>query len=91
MKQKHVNISFTYNDDLFLVEPYHLVVYRILKELVTNAFKHSNCSQIYLHLTQENDEIKLIVKDDGKGLATTEADILNGHSDCIQLKNSYFY
>lgn len=85
-EMKHVNISFTCNDDLFLVEPYQLVVYRILKELVTNAFKHSNCSQIDLHLTQENGEIQLIVKDNGTGLTTTEADILNGHKGLHSIK-----
>ena len=58
----------------------------MLKELVTNAFKHSNCSQIHLHLTQENGEIQLIVKDDGIGLATTEADILNGHKGLHSIK-----
>lgn len=83
---KHVNISFTCNDHLFLVEPYQLIVYRILKELVTNAFKHSNCSQIYLHLIQQNGEIQLIVKDDGIGLTTTNTDILNDHKGLISIK-----
>ncbi|MCU5445719.1 ATP-binding protein, partial [Bacillus cereus] len=89
-EMKHVNISFTCNDDLFLVEPYHLVVYRILKELVTNAFKHSNCSKLHLHVVQENGEIKLIVKDNGKGLTTTEADILNGHKGLNSIKEQLF-
>ncbi|MDG1623132.1 ATP-binding protein, partial [Bacillus mobilis] len=85
-EMKHVNISFKCNDDLFLVEPYQLVIYRILKELITNAFKHSNCSQIHVDLTQQNGEIRLIVKDDGKGLTTTEADILNGHKGLNSIK-----
>lgn len=87
---KHVNISFTCNDDLFLVEPYHLVVYRILKELVTNAFKHSNCSRLHLHVVQEDGEIKLVVKDNGKGLTTTEIDILNGHKGLNSIKEQLF-
>ncbi|PGZ51159.1 ATP-binding protein [Bacillus anthracis] len=87
---KHVNIFFTCNDDLFLVEPYHLVVYRILKELVTNAFKHSNCSKLHVHLAQENEEIKLIVNDNGKGLTITETDILNGHKGLNSIKEQLF-
>lgn len=63
-----INIIFNCKKDLFLVDPYHLVVYRILKELVTNAIKHSQCSQITVALKQESENIELIVSDDGIGL-----------------------
>lgn len=63
-----INIIFNCMKDLFLVDPYHLVVYRILKELVTNAIKHSRCSQITVALKQENEKVELIVSDDGIGL-----------------------
>ncbi|KGR78927.1 ATP-binding protein [Ureibacillus sinduriensis] len=61
-------IVFNCKKDLFLVDPYHLVVYRILKELVTNAIKHSHCSKITVTLKQENEQVELIVSDDGTGL-----------------------
>lgn len=63
-----INIVFNCNKDLFLVEPYHLIVYRILQELVTNAIKHSQCSQITVVLKQENEKVELIVEDNGIGL-----------------------
>lgn len=65
---KKIEISFNCNENLFLVEPYHLVIYRILKELVTNSFKHSKCSKLVVTLKQENEEIELMVKDNGVGL-----------------------
>lgn len=75
---KNIDISFNCNDNLFLVEPYNLVIYRILKELVTNAFKHSKCSKLVLSLTQENNKIELIVKDNGIGMGN-EKHIPNEH------------
>ncbi|MFD0769870.1 sensor histidine kinase [Bacillus sp. CGMCC 1.60114] len=87
---KNIDISFKCNENLFLVEPYHLVIYRILKELVTNAFKHSECSKLVLSLTQENSEIELIVKDNGKGLMATETGALNGHRGLNSIKKQLF-
>ncbi len=76
LEQKYVNgeinIVFNCKKDLFLVEPYHLVVYRMLKELVTNAMKHSKCSQITVALKQENEKVELIVSDDGVGFKKNE-------------------
>lgn len=63
-----IDIIFNCKKDLFLVDPYHLVIYRILKELVTNAMKHAKCSQIMVALKQENEKVELIVTDDGRGL-----------------------
>ncbi|WP_025147686.1 ATP-binding protein [Bacillus sp. H1a] len=87
---KNIDISFECKENLFLVEPYHLVIYRILKELVTNAFKHSKCSKLVLRLTQENGEIELIVKDNGKGLRATKTDVLNGHRGLNSIKEQLF-
>ena len=67
-----IDIVFNCKKDQFLVDPYHLVVFRILKELVTNAIKHSKCSQITVALKQENEKVELIVEDDGIGLKEYE-------------------
>lgn len=63
-----IEIIFNCMNGLFLVDPYHLVVYRILKELVTNAIKHSQCSKITVTLKQDKEKVELIVSDDGTGL-----------------------
>lgn len=83
---KDIDISFKCNENLFLVEPYHLVIYRILKELVTNAFKHSKCSKLVLSLTQENDKIELIVEDNGIGLMMNEDFVPNNHRGLNSIK-----
>lgn len=44
-----------------------IVIYRIIQELVNNAVKHSQASQILVQLSQYNDQILITVEDDGKG------------------------
>ncbi|GAA0738436.1 sensor histidine kinase [Clostridium oceanicum] len=65
--KNNICIFLECNEDLFLVEPYNISIYRILKELITNSFKHSNCKRIFVSLFQKREEIKVIVEDDGIG------------------------
>lgn len=58
------------SDTVFLVEPYNILIYRMIRELVTNALKHSGASKIRVLLTQEHGVISLKVSDDGKGFET---------------------
>lgn len=53
--------------DIFLVEPYNMLIYRMIKELTTNALKHSAATTISVLLIQENGRITLKVTDNGKG------------------------
>lgn len=87
---KNIDISFNCNDNLFLVEPYNLVIYRILKELVTNAFKHSECSQLVLSLVQENNNIELMIKDNGVGMGKEKHPIPNEHRGLNSIKEQLF-
>ena len=66
--RKKIPVSFICDDNLFFVEPYNLILYRMLRELVTNAFKHSNCVQIDVVLSQKKEKVELVVEDDGIGL-----------------------
>lgn len=66
-------ISFDCSDALFLVEPYDLLIYRFIKELVTNIYKHSDGNHVWITLLQEKGLIELNVSDNG----TTEANSLN--------------
>jgi two-component system secretion system sensor histidine kinase SalK len=88
---KNITISFVCDDKLFLVEPYNLIVYRTLKELVTNAFKHSKCSQIKIFLSQEKEKIKLIVEDNGIGLQTSEQHMSNSHKGLYSIHEQVLY
>jgi len=44
-----------------------VVIYRSIHELVNNALKHSNASQILVQIMQEPDRIAFTVQDDGNG------------------------
>ncbi len=63
--ERTVNIVFDCPDSLFLVPPYDILIYRLLKELVTNVYKHSTGEKAWITLTQNNGTIALCVKDNG--------------------------
>ena len=70
---RNICVSFDCSDSLFLVEPYNIFVYRLLKELVTNVYKHSTGEKAWITLTQDNGIIILNVSDNG----TVDADVLS--------------
>lgn len=70
--QRNIAVSFECSDALFLVEPYHLLIYRLLKELLTNVYKHSDGNRAWITLIQENSMIELWISDNG----TAHADLL---------------
>ena len=42
-------------------------LYRIIQELINNSIKHAGCSKMGLHLTEESDQLKLTIWDNGGG------------------------
>ncbi|KMK78174.1 AAA family ATPase [Alkalihalobacillus pseudalcaliphilus] len=48
------------------------VVYYVLKEAFTNGIKHGNSSNFSIHLTEEEDCVKLVIQDNGKGVNKLE-------------------
>lgn len=44
-----------------------LLVYRIIQELVNNAIKHANASEIIIQFVEDEHEYTVTVEDDGKG------------------------
>lgn len=69
-------VIFECSDKFYLVEPYNYIVYRVMKELVTNAYKHSQAKHLKISLTEKSDEIILCVEDDGVGLQQNTAESL---------------
>ena len=63
--ERRISIVFDCPDSLFLVPPYDIFIYRLLKELVTNVYKHSTGEKAWITLTQDNGMIVLCVKDNG--------------------------
>ena len=72
--QRDIDVSFACADTLFLVEPYNLLVYRLLKELLTNIYKHSDGNRAWIRLSLEkhtNNLILLRVTDNGTASAAS--------------------
>jgi two-component system secretion system sensor histidine kinase SalK len=72
-----VDMIFNCDNSLFLIMPYDLVIYRMIKELVTNTFKHSDCTKLRIILTQMDGIIELAVKDNGNVAAASVQDALD--------------
>ena len=66
----HHDIQFDfipYGDEDKLSDVLKITIYRIVQELLKNITKHAEAQEVIVQLTIENDEIILIVEDDGKG------------------------
>ena len=70
--EKAGKIDFICENNIFLVEPYNVMIYRILRELVTNALKHAQAAEIQAELSQQRGKILLEVADNGKGYEQEE-------------------
>lgn len=57
--------SFGMNSRLDLT--LEITVFRAIQELVTNCIKHASASKVLISLTQHQNEITIIVEDNGKG------------------------
>lgn len=59
--------SFGMNSRLDLT--LEITVFRAIQELVTNCIKHASASKVLISLTQHQNEITIMVEDNGKGFA----------------------
>ncbi len=72
-----MNMAFHYKfTEGILPKAYALAIYRISKELVTNAAKHSGGMQIKLLLEEDTDGYYIQVQDNGTGFHTQAEDTL---------------
>jgi signal transduction histidine kinase len=51
--------------------PHRLALYRTAQEALTNVQRHAQAGQVWLVLATHDDEVTLLVGDDGKGLAVS--------------------
>ncbi|MCP9766448.1 hypothetical protein EGI22_00920 [Lacihabitans sp. LS3-19] len=59
------------------------VLYRVLQELVGNVIKHSGATSVQIQLVRHENELTMMVEDNGKGFDTSQMSIFKG----IGLKN----
>jgi PAS domain S-box-containing protein len=57
------------SQDLDLPDPYATAIFRVLQESLTNVAKHADATQVDATLERIGNEIVLIVRDNGKGIA----------------------
>jgi len=49
-----------------------LNIYRICQEAITNIVKHSECNNFFVQLVNTNDDLRIIISDDGKGFIVSD-------------------
>ena len=64
--------------DLDLTKEQSTAIFRIFQETLTNIMRHSNATEVDVRLEMNEDELILIVADNGRGI--TEAEISNSQS-----------
>ncbi|MBK7107082.1 MAG: sensor histidine kinase [Ignavibacteriae bacterium] len=69
----HIKGYLTTNYKLGSLNKEHeLNIYRICQESISNIIKHANCSEFFIQLIQDDEQIKLVISDDGIGFNVNE-------------------
>jgi signal transduction histidine kinase len=75
LEAKNISLQFNSQESLQNLElPMELRkdFYLFFKEAINNAAKYSQAKQVWIDLAQQNNEITLKIKDDGRGFDTTQ-------------------
>jgi len=67
-------IQIDFRSDMSSPLPFEigLSVFRVLQEALHNAVKHSGAKKVEVQVAEQSNEVHLIVKDSGNGLATSK-------------------
>lgn len=69
--ESNENIEFLFNfdiqDDLKLNTKQAINIFRLFQEIINNAIKHAHAQNIKTEIIQHNNELKMIIEDDGIG------------------------
>jgi two-component system, NarL family, sensor kinase len=69
---KSVKIIFTTNVETSLGKSLDITIYRIVQEILNNMIRHSEASNIKMNIEKNEDDLKIIMKDDGVGFNAEE-------------------
>ena len=67
VKKMKIRLNTTGLDESTLLPEQKINVYRIIQEQLNNILKHANATNVVIALSKENEQISLLVKDNGKG------------------------
>ncbi|WP_272150132.1 tetratricopeptide repeat-containing sensor histidine kinase [Tenacibaculum aiptasiae] len=59
-------------------QEFEIKIFNVIQELINNIIKHSNASNAEIILKVENNQLTILVKDDGVGFATSSSSINDG-------------
>lgn len=66
------------NIKLTLEKEIQVIIYRVIQEFINNSLKHAQCTTIFISITLKNNEIKIELKDNGKGFDLNKVELGNG-------------
>jgi signal transduction histidine kinase len=79
MDSEEISINFSVVGTIVrLDQPHELSLYRMVQELVQNAIKYADASNILVQLYYKEESLGIIVEDNGSGLKKTEPGNANG-------------
>jgi signal transduction histidine kinase len=76
-------IPFGFNDRL--ENTLEIAIFRTVQEMATNIIKHSQATEATIHLTDHEDNINIIIEDNGVGFDSSK--IESGNADGMGLQN----
>jgi len=63
-----LGIQFHYQDDIEMLSiPKKVTLFRIIQEQVKNVLKYSRAKNLIIHLQMQNENVELLIEDDGTG------------------------
>lgn len=76
---KQIAIKFDYEGlNISLEKELEIAIFRIVQEIINNMLKHSSAKNIDMLFFNEEDKLKMLIKDNGKGFDVTEIDKSTG-------------
>jgi signal transduction histidine kinase len=71
-KRSGLNTSFDFKPQTFarLSSDVEVTVFRVIQEALTNAYRHSESSDVRIEIRQQPDRVQVRVRDYGKGVPT---------------------
>src|SRR5207253_2930996 len=67
-----IGCSLALEGDLALEDPYATAVFRVLQESLTNVSRHAQATKVDIVIERVDDEVRLHVRDDGRGFVPAE-------------------
>lgn len=73
-----LKFSVTANNINRYNQEFEIKIFNVIQELINNIIKHSNASDAQIILKEENNQLTILVKDDGVGFSTSSSSINDG-------------